>query len=63
MSIWPGTEDANVAPAPAVWLSEHVPGARLHLIEGADHISIILSMDGILDELLELAGLRLAASR
>jgi hypothetical protein len=40
-----------------------VPGARLHLIEGTDHISIILSMDGILDELLELAGLRLAASR
>jgi pimeloyl-ACP methyl ester carboxylesterase len=63
MSIWHGTEDANVAPAQAVWLSEHVPDARLHLVEGADHISIILRMDSILDELLELAGLRMVESR
>lgn len=63
MSIWHGIEDANLAPAQAVWLSEHVPGARLHLVEGADHISIISSVNDILDELLELAGLRLAPSR
>jgi pimeloyl-ACP methyl ester carboxylesterase len=63
MSIWHGTEDANVAPGHAVWLSEHVPGARLHLVDGADHISIILAVDDILDELLELAGRPLASSR
>lgn len=62
MSIWHGTKDANVAAAHAVWLSEHVPGARLHLVEEADHISIISRIDSVLDELLQLAGVRLAAS-
>lgn len=63
MSIWHGTEDANLAPAHAVWLSERVPDARLHLVDGAYHISIILRIHSILDELLDLAGLPLAASR
>jgi pimeloyl-ACP methyl ester carboxylesterase len=63
MSIWHGTEDAKVAAGHAVWLSEHVPGARLHLVEGADHISIISRIDSILDELLQLAGIRVAEPR
>lgn len=51
MAIWHGRDDANVAPTHAVWLSEHVPGARLHLAETADHISIIWRIGDILDDL------------
>jgi hypothetical protein len=58
MSIWHGVQDANLAPADGVWLSQHVPGARLHSLEDTDYISIILRIDSILDELNRLAQLQ-----
>lgn len=58
MSIWHGVQDANLAPAHGVWLSQHVPRARFHSLQDTDHISIILRIESILNELLELAGLQ-----
>ena len=57
VSIWQGTEDRMVPFAHAVWLSEHVAGARAHLVEGEGHISLVVQMGRILDDLLEQAGM------
>lgn len=58
-AIWQGTEDLMVPFAHAVWLSEHVAGTRPHLLEGEGHISLLMKIDEILDDLLDLAGLQL----
>jgi pimeloyl-ACP methyl ester carboxylesterase len=58
VSVWHGTEDGNLGSAHGVWLGEHVPGARLHLVEGEGHISLILQIGRVLDELVEHAGLQ-----
>jgi pimeloyl-ACP methyl ester carboxylesterase len=55
VSVWHGTEDENLGSAHAIWFSEHVPGGRLHLLDGEGHISLILRIDDILDDLLERA--------
>ena len=39
----------------AQWLSRHVAGARVHLEQGEGHVSLLMQMDRILDDLLELA--------
>lgn len=56
VSIWQGTEDLMVPFAHALWLSRHVAGARAHLIEGEGHVSLVMKLDQVLDDLLELAG-------
>ena len=58
VSVWHGTEDGNLAWVHGVWLGEHVAGARLHLVEGEGHISLILKIGQVLDDLVERAGLQ-----
>ena len=54
-----GTEDGNLGSVHGVWLGEHVPGARLHLVEGEGHISLITRIDQVLDDLVGQARLQL----
>jgi len=45
-----------VPPAHSVWLAEHIPGARHHLLDSEGHISCAAkAFEDILDDLLELA--------
>jgi hypothetical protein len=39
-----------------VWLTEHIPGARAHLYQNEGHISLVMQMDRVLDDLLARAG-------
>lgn len=57
VSVWQGTEDRMVPFAHAVWLSENVAGARPQLEQGEGHVSLLMQIDRILDDLLEQAGL------
>jgi pimeloyl-ACP methyl ester carboxylesterase len=53
VSIWQGREDRFVPLSHGAWLSDHVPGARSHLVEGEGHISLSRHRYGdVLDELL-----------
>lgn len=56
VSVWQGTEDLMVPFAHAQWLAAHVAGARAHLVEGEGHISLLMQMDRILDDLVDQAG-------
>lgn len=52
VSIWHGTQDATVPLIHAEWLAAHVPGARLHAVEGEGHVSVAARLLGsLLDEL------------
>jgi pimeloyl-ACP methyl ester carboxylesterase len=62
VSVWHGTEDGNLGSVHGVWLGEHVAGARLHLVKGEGHISLVLKIDQVLDEVVEQAGLQLRPS-
>ncbi|MEW1952547.1 alpha/beta fold hydrolase [Terrabacter sp. NPDC080008] len=55
-AIWQGTEDLMVPFAHAQWLAAHVAGARAHLVEGEGHVSLLMRMGDVLDDLLSLAG-------
>ena len=57
VSIWHGADDRNVGTEHAEWLSQHIPGAQLHIIEGEGHVSLIMRIDEVLDDLLQRAGL------
>jgi pimeloyl-ACP methyl ester carboxylesterase len=56
VSIWQGGQDKMVPYAHGAWLAAHTPGARAHLYDSEGHISIIMQMDRILDDLLDGAG-------
>jgi pimeloyl-ACP methyl ester carboxylesterase len=58
VSVWQGTEDMMVPFAHAQWLVEHIPGVRAHLEPGEGHMSLMVQMPRILDDLLDMAGLR-----
>ncbi|HEY6684681.1 MAG TPA: alpha/beta fold hydrolase [Propionibacteriaceae bacterium] len=53
VSIWHGADDRNVGTEHAEWLSQHIPGAQLHILEGEGHVSLILRIAEVLDDLLE----------
>ena len=57
VAIWAGSADTMVPFRQGQWLAEHVAGARVHLLEGEGHISLMAQVDRILDDLLDLAGL------
>jgi len=54
-AVWQGTEDLMVPFAHAQWLAAHVAGTRAHLLEGEGHVSLLMRMPDILDDLLSLA--------
>lgn len=54
-AVWQGTEDLMVPFAHAEWLAAHVAGARAHLVDGEGHLSLLMRMGDILDDLLSLA--------
>ena len=51
-AVWQGTEDLMVPFAHAQWLAAHVAGTRAHLVEGEGHVSLLMQVGDILDELL-----------
>ena len=54
-AVWQGTEDLMVPFAHAEWLAAHVAGARAHLVDGEGHLSLLMRVGDILDDLLSLA--------
>jgi pimeloyl-ACP methyl ester carboxylesterase len=58
VAVWQGTEDMMVPFAHAEWLAANIPGVHAHFAQGEGHISLFASMPTILDDLLEIAGLR-----
>lgn len=55
VSIWQGAQDRMVPYAHGTWLARRLPHARVHLYEDEGHISLVMQMGRILDDLLEAA--------
>jgi pimeloyl-ACP methyl ester carboxylesterase len=53
-----GTDDVNLGPVHAGWLGDHIPGARTRIVDRAGHISLLLQIDRVLDDLLDRSGLK-----
>ena len=51
VAIWQGSEDLMVPRSHGEWLARHVPGARPHLLEGVGHVSLVASVDEVLEDL------------
>lgn len=50
VSIWNGTLDKLVSVKHATWLNERIPGSKLHILDGQNHISVMVeAMNKVLD--------------
>jgi pimeloyl-ACP methyl ester carboxylesterase len=56
VAIWQGDQDRMVPAAHASWLADSIPRARLHLLPGEGHLTLMTKELGqILDDLMDLA--------
>jgi pimeloyl-ACP methyl ester carboxylesterase len=53
VAVWHGRHDAMVPTTHGEWLAAHVPGARRRILEDEGHLSLVLRLGTVLDELLE----------
>lgn len=56
VAVWQGSEDLMVPFAHGQWLAANVSGAEARLMQGEGHVSLLMQMGAILDDLLSLAG-------
>jgi len=56
VSVWQGAHDRMVPYTHGIWLADQIPGARRHLYDDEGHLSLIMQMGRVLDDLLDQAG-------
>jgi pimeloyl-ACP methyl ester carboxylesterase len=52
LTVWHGRHDSMVPPAHGAWLAAHVPGAEHRFLEDEGHLSLVLRLGEVVDELL-----------
>jgi pimeloyl-ACP methyl ester carboxylesterase len=55
VSVWQGEQDRMVPFAHGTWLAAHLPTARAHLYADEGHLSLLVQMGRVLDDLLDRA--------